>query len=263
MSRPTVGNGQTQPGALRHREILESLRQHGQVSANGLADQLGVTHETVRKDLVYLQEQGLLRRVHGGAVPVESVAYEPFVGLRTAHSEEKRRIALAARRFIPETGAVLVDSGSTTGALADVFPRSPNVLAITNSLPIALSMLGKAGTVATLGGRVRPETQATVDEWALRHLGSIRADVAFLGANAFSIEHGLATPDQSEAAVKAGFLRSARLRVLLADHSKSGRESVFNYAALDDIDVLVTDDGLAQRAAEELEEACGVAVIRA
>jgi DeoR family fructose operon transcriptional repressor len=139
----------------------------------------------------------------------------------------------------------------------------PHLLAITNSLPIAMALLPKAGSVAALGGRVRPQTQATVDEWALQHLGSIRADVAVLGANAFSVEHGLATPDQSEAAVKAGFVRSARLRVLLADHSKFGRESLFQYAALSDIDVLITDDGLTERAADNLLRGSGVEVIRA
>jgi DeoR family fructose operon transcriptional repressor len=263
MNRPPPGPGETQLAALRHQTILETLLERGQVSANGLAEQLGVTHETVRKDLLFLQERGLLRRVHGGAVPVESVAYEPSVGARTTYAAEKSRIAAAAKQFIPERGAVLIDSGTTTAALAEVFPPSPHVLAITNSLPIAMAMLPRAGTVATLGGKVRPETWATVDEWALQHLGSIRADVAFLGANAFSIEHGLATPDQSEAAVKAGFVRSARLRVLLADHSKFGRESVFRYAALTDIDVLVTDEGLTEQAAVELERSCGVEVIRA
>jgi DeoR family fructose operon transcriptional repressor len=196
-------------------------------------------------------------------VAVESVAYEPHVVARTTYTKEKARIAAAAVQFVPETGAVLLDSGTTTGALAEVFPSRPGVLAITNSLPIALSLLPRAGAVAMLGGRVRPETLATVDEWALRHLESIRADVAFLGANAFSVEHGLATPDQGEAAVKGAIVRSARLRVLLADHSKLGRESVYRYAALPDVDVLVTDAGLTDEVAAELEQKCGVEVVRA
>lgn len=261
--RPTPGAGEAQLAASRQQVILDALVERGQVSANGLAEQLGVTHETVRKDLLLLQERGLLRRVHGGAVPVEPLAYEPHVSARTTYAAEKARIAAAAKQFIPETGAVLLDSGTTTTALAEVFPPRPFVLAITNSFPVAMAMLPKAGTVVSLGGRVRRETQATVDEWALHHLESIRADVAFLGANAVSVEHGLATPDQSEAAVKAGFIRAARLRVLLADHSKFGRESVFAYAALTDIDVLVTDDGLTERAQAELEKRCGVEVIRA
>lgn len=257
------GEGETQLAALRHQLIVRSLLEHGQVSTNGLAEQLGVTHETVRKDLLHLQQRGVLRRVHGGAVPVESLAHEPFVGARTSQVEEKARIAKAASQFVPDAGAVIVDSGSTTAAFADVFPVSSDVLAMTNSLPVAMALLGRAGTVVTLGGRVREETQATVDEWALGHLESVRADVAFLGANALSIDHGLATPDHSEASVKAAFVRAARLRVLLADHTKVGRESVFRYAGLEEIDVLVTDDGLSVGIARELESAGGIEVIRA
>lgn len=263
MTRPRGGDGEQQLAALRHQLILDSLLEKGQVSTNGLVDRLGVTHETVRKDLVHLQERGLLRRVHGGAVPVESLAHEPFVTARTDQAQEKARIAQAAAQFVPDAGAVIMDSGTTTAALADVFPPSPDVLAITNSLPIALSLLSRAGTVVTLGGRARPETQATVDEWALRHLETVRADVAFLGANAFSAEYGLATPDQAEAAVKAAFVRSARMRVLLADHTKLGRESVFHYARLEELDVLVTDEGMTPAAAHELERACGIEVVRA
>lgn len=263
MTRARPSGGETQLAALRHQVILDLLGEDGQVSANALSERLGVTHETVRKDLLHLQERGRLRRVHGGAVPVESLAHEPLVGARTAQAEEKARIARAAAQFVPDEGAVILDSGSTTAALAEAFPASPTVLAITNSLPVAVMLLGRAGTVVTLGGRVRAETQATVDEWALRHLETVRADVAFLGANACSVEHGLATPDQSEAAVKAAFVRSARLRVLLADHTKFGRESVFHYATLEEIDFVVTDTGMTDRAARELEKACGVEVVRA
>ncbi len=262
MSQTTPPGGDVQLAAQRHQAILDTLHSTGQVSAAGIAEAFGVTHETVRKDLLHLQERGLLQRVHGGAVPVESVSYEPHVGSRTTYAAEKSRIAAAARRFLPERGAVLLDSGTTIAALAEAFPPSPEVIAITNSLPIAITLLRRAGTVATLGGRVRPETQATVDEWALRHLESVRADVAFLGANAFSLEHGLATPDQAEAAVKRAFVRSARLRVLLADHSKAGRESVFRYAELTDLDVLVTDTGMDRDEAAHLEQTCGVEVIR-
>ncbi|CCH80007.1 putative transcriptional regulator, DeoR family [Nostocoides japonicum T1-X7] len=262
MNHPTPAAGDFHLAAQRHQAILDTLRTRGQVSAAGIAETFGVTHETVRKDLLYLQDRGLLQRVHGGAVPVESLSYEPHVGARTSYADEKARIAAAARQFVPESGAVLLDSGTTIAALAEAFPQSPQVIAITNSLPIALALLRRAGTVTTLGGRVRAETQATVDEWALRHLESVRADVAFLGANAFSLEHGLATPDQAEAAVKQAFVESARLRVLLADHSKAGRESVFRYAELADIDVLVTDTGMDRDEAAHLEQSCGVEVIR-
>lgn len=257
-----AAGGDPQLAASRHQIILDTLRSRGQVSANALADSLGVTHETVRKDLVHLQELGLLRRVHGGAVPVEALTHEVPVGGRTAYGPEKARIAEAARQFLPETGAVLVDSGSTTAAFAESLPMQPRLVAFTNSLPIALTLLPRLRGVTILGGRIRTETLGTADAWTVRSLEGVRADVAFLGANAISVDYGLATPDEVEAEVKGGLIRAARLRVLLADHSKFGRESVHRYAVLSDIDVLVTDTGLSQSDADAITCEHGVEVVR-
>ena len=257
-----AGVPENQLAAQRHQFILDTLRTRGQVGAKAVADSLGVTHETIRKDLVLLQERGLLRRVHGGAVPVESLAYEPPVTSRTARGEEKARIAAAAREFVPATGVVLFDSGTTTTGLAEIMPIAPELMAFTNSLPIAETLLGRVGTLSILGGRVRRETQASVDNWALRALESLRADVAFLGANAFSLEHGLSTPDEAEAAIKGAMVRAARMRVLLADSSKFGREAIYRYAQIADVDVLVTDSGLDPSDADRLTRECGVEVVR-
>ncbi len=239
------------------------LRSAGQVRAVDLANDLGVTHETVRKDLVMLESRGLLRRVHGGALPVESLSYEPDVSERTVQSEEKRRIAEAAAALVPDQGAVLLDAGSTVAALADAFPQTAQVTVVTNALPIALSLLGfPLVSVHTVGGRVRPTTMAEVDHWALRALAEVRVDVAFLGTNACSVKHGLSTPDDSEAAVKRAMIAAAERRVLLADHTKFTRSSVFTYADLSDIDVLVTDEGLPTDVRRDIGQ-CGVEVVTA
>jgi DeoR family transcriptional regulator, fructose operon transcriptional repressor len=247
----------------RHQAILRKLRSNGQIRALETAQELGVTHETIRKDLVQLESRGLLRRVHGGALPVETLSYEPSVTQRTSHAAEKRRIAAAAVSYIPTEGAILLDAGSTTAALADAFPTGPTLTVITNTLPIALSLLGYPNvTVHTLGGRVRSTTMAEVDHWALRTLGELHVDVAFLGTNAFSIADGLSTPDDSEAAVKRAMIQAARQCILLADHTKYGRRAVFQYAEMTSIDVLVTDKGMTPREARALE-AIGVEVVRA
>jgi DeoR family fructose operon transcriptional repressor len=248
--------------ARRHQLILRKLRTEGQVRAVDLAQDLGVTHETIRKDLLLLDGRGLLRRVHGGALPVDALSYEPSVATRTAFSAEKRRIAAAAAELVPIEGAILLDAGSTTAALADNFPTRSHLTVITNTLPIALALLAHPNlSVHTVGGRVRATTMAEVDHWALRALLEVHVDVAFLGTNAFSIEHGLSTPDDSEAAVKGAMVAAARRRILLADHSKLGRTAVFRYADLASIDVLVTDTGMADKDAEALARH-GLEVIR-
>jgi len=252
-----------QPASTRQAAILGTLRMRGQVRAVKMAEELGVTHETIRKDLLTLESHGLLRRVHGGAVPVESLSFEPAIGARTSQAEEKRRIAAAAAEFLPPTGAILLDSGTTTEAFAAQLPPASSLVAITNALPVALVLMSHPQlTVHLLGGRIRSATMATVDTWALRDLREVQADVAFVGANAFSLQHGLSTPDSAEAAVKQAMVHAARLTVLLADHTKFGRDAVFTYAELDAIDVLVTDEGLSASDARDLESAAGIEVVR-
>lgn len=251
------------PANARHASILQTLRARGQLRAVQMADDLKVTHETIRKDLMTLEAHGLLRRVHGGAVPVESLSFEPSISARTAMSAEKQRIAEAATEFVPATGAVLIDSGTTTAAFAGHLPRGAMLVAVTNAVPIALTLMGHPLlTVHILGGRVRPATMATVDSWALRDLREVRADVAFVGTNAFTLERGLSTPDGAEAAIKTAMVTSARLTVLLADHTKFGQDAVFKYGDLTDIDVLVTDDGMTPAEAASISAAAGVEVLR-
>jgi DeoR family fructose operon transcriptional repressor len=252
-----------QPASSRQSAILGTLRTRGQLRAVKMAEELGVTHETIRKDLLTLEAHGLLRRVHGGAVPVESLSFEPAIDARTSMVEEKQRIAAAATEFLPPSGAILLDSGTTTLALAANLPPGSSLIAITNALPIALALMTHPQlTVHLLGGRIRSATMATVDSWALRNLTEVQADVAFVGANAFSLEHGLSTPDSAEAAVKSAMVKAARLTVLLADHTKFGRDAVFRYADLDVIDVLVTDKGMSASDAQALESEAGIEVVR-
>ncbi|MCW2846174.1 MAG: putative transcriptional regulator, DeoR family [Marmoricola sp.] len=229
----------------RHQVILDRLRVAGRVDVADMMTDIGVTNETIRKDLIELERQGLLRRVHGGAVPVGQLTYEPSVSSRIDHQAEKRRIATAALAHLPEGGTVLIDAGSTTAELVDVLPDDRELTVYTNTLTIAVGLVHRPRTtVMLLGGRVRPLTMAGVDDWAARALSEINVDVAFLGANAISIDRGLTTPDNAEAAIKRLMLHSAQRRILLADHTKLGRVSLCKHADLADIDLLITDDGV-------------------
>jgi DeoR family fructose operon transcriptional repressor len=242
--------------AQRKQAIITRLRATGRVDAADVATRLGVTKETVRKDLIGLERQGLLRRVHGGAVPVEQLSFEPAVSTRTYYSEEKSRIAAAALAHLPAQGSVLIDAGSTTARLAELIPADRELTVYTNTLSIALTLITRPRlTVVTLGGRIRPLTLAAVDDWAARALSEINVDVAFLGANAISVERGLTTPDQAEAAIKRLMLASARRRILLADHSKVGAVSLCKHADLSDIDLLITDTGLPEAELRALQAA--------
>ncbi|HEV7706694.1 MAG TPA: DeoR/GlpR family DNA-binding transcription regulator [Asanoa sp.] len=248
----------------RQEEILRVARAQGRVDVTALADGFRVTAETIRRDLTVLERAGVLRRVHGGAIPVERIGYEPALAARdSVLITEKERIAKAALAELPDEGAVILDAGSTTARLAQALPADRELFVVVNS-PVLATLLGTRAnlTVLLLGGRVRGKTLATVDDWALRPLADMYVDVAFMGTNGCSVERGLTTPDPAEATVKRAMIAAARRVVLLADHTKIGNDYLARFGALTDLDVLITDTGVDAELAGDVE-AAGVRVVRA
>ncbi|GAA1858053.1 DeoR/GlpR family DNA-binding transcription regulator [Asanoa iriomotensis] len=248
----------------RQEEILRLARAQGRVDVTALADGFQVTAETIRRDLTVLERAGVLRRVHGGAIPVERIGFEPALAARdTVLITEKERIAKAALAELPDEGAVILDAGSTTARLAQALPTDRELSVVVNS-PVLATLLGTRAnlTVLLLGGRVRGKTLATVDDWALRPLADMYVDVAFMGTNGCSVERGLTTPDPAEATVKRAMIAAARRVVLLADHTKIGNDYLARFGDLTDLDVLITDTGLDAELAGDVE-ATGVRVVRA
>jgi len=248
----------------RHQKILATARADGRVDVAGLATALDVTPETIRRDLTALERHGLVRRVHGGAIPVERLGFEPGIADREGMlSGEKERIAKAALDELPDGGAVILDAGTTTVRLAELLPDDRDLTVVTHALPVATVLAPRANiTLHLVGGTVRGRTLAAVGSWALRELAEIHADVAFLGTNAISVEHGLSTPDLAEAAVKQALTAAARRTVVVADHTKLGRTDFAHVAPLSAVDTLITDSGAAVELVDELE-AAGLQVVRA
>ena len=242
----------------RQQAIAGLVAQRGRVAVTAVAEHFGVTTETVRRDLALLERAGMLRRVHGGAVPAGTLTVlEPALGERRGtRTEAKRRIAAAALTLLPDgSGSVILDGGSSTAALAELLPGDRALVAATNSVPIAARLAGAPGiTLHLLGGLVRGVTQSAVGESTLRGLADLRADVVFLGANGVSADHGFSTPDEAEAAVKRAMTRAGQTVVVLADSTKLGREHLVRFATLQDVDVLVTDDEADPATVAELED---------
>lgn len=248
----------------RHQQILARARSEGRVDVASLAIELDVTPETVRRDLTALERHGLVRRVHGGAIPVERLGFEPGIADREGVlSGEKERIAKAALDELPDGGAIILDAGTTTVRLAELLPSDRELTVVTHALPVATVLATRQGmTLHLVGGTVRGRTLAAVGTWALRDLSDIHADVAFLGTNGISVEHGLTTPDLAEAAVKRALVAAARRTVVLADHTKVGRADFVHVAPIGAVDTLITDAGVDAELAEELESV-GLRVVRA
>lgn len=248
----------------RQQEILNRARQAGRVEVRDLAEMLDVTAETVRRDLTQLERRGLLRRMHGGAIPVERLGIEPAVSDREGRmAGEKERIAKAALEELPDGGAIILDAGTSTIRLAEALPHDRELIVVTHSLPIASVLATRTNiTLHVLGGMIRGRTLAAVGPWALRALQDIHADVTFLGTNGITVDQGLTTPDLAEAAVKRALVDSARRTVVLADHTKFGRADFSHVAPLEAIDTVITDTGVEPDLAEEVETA-GPRVVRA
>ncbi|MPY82033.1 MAG: DeoR family transcriptional regulator [Actinophytocola sp.] len=248
----------------RQQRIAERARSQGRVDVTALAADFDVTTETIRRDLTALERQGVVRKVHGGAIPVERIGFEPGLSTRDAvMTTEKERIGKAALAELPDEGALLIDAGTTTARLAEVMPGDRELTVVTNAPLIATTLVGHSmTTVLMIGGKVRGRTMATVDDWALRALADTYVDVAFIGTNGVSAERGLTTPDTGEAAVKRAMIAAARRVVVLTDHTKVGNDCLARFGSLSDVDVLITDTGLDADAAEELS-AAGPKVVRA
>jgi DeoR family fructose operon transcriptional repressor len=243
----------------RQQAIAARVARRGRMSVADIAQDYDVTTETVRRDLTVLERAGVVRRVHGGVVPAESLSMiEAAVAERdSANAPQKDRIACAALALLPaEPATVLFDAGTTTTRMAALLPRDRQLMIVTHAVPIAARVAGLNNVdLRLLPGRVRSTTQAAVGADTIAALSQLRADIAFLGTNGISVEHGLTTPDSEEAAAKHAMVQSARTVVVLADSSKLGAELTHRFARIEEVDVLVTDEGIEDADRRALEHA--------
>lgn len=220
-----------------------------------ISERLGVTTETVRRDLDTLERRGLLRRVRGGAELLRTTPFEQALAARhAAQYEDKLVIARRVVAELPEDGVVILDSGSLTFVCAQALPKDRELVVVTNNLPAA-QLLADCDSirVITLPGLVRGLTAASVDAWTTRRLSSITADLAIIGVNGLTTSHGLTTTNPEEAAAKRGMLLAARRRVVPVISGKIGRNSFCSFAALAEVDVIITDGHADEETVRELE----------
>lgn len=230
--------------AERHRRILDLLQTHQRLTTEHFAERLGVSRETVRRDLIELERCGQLARVHGGAVPPSATARpEPAYVERTGlHLPQKHEIAHLAAGLIEPGQACFLDAGSTTLALAEALVRKEGLVIITNSLEAATALAQVPGNeVRLLGGRLETDVPATYGEQTVAEIGRLQVDWAFVSPVGFDAANGAMDYLWHEATVARAMLARARQRVVLADASKLGEASRIQICPATDVDVLVTD----------------------
>lgn len=240
----------------RQRAITSLLKMldGGRASVTQISEQLGVTTETVRRDLDTLERRGLLRRVRGGAELTPTTPFEEALAARHAEQyEDKVEIARRVSAELPEDGVVILDSGSLTFVCAQELPRDRGLVVVTNNLPAAQLLADSDSVrVITLPGLVRGLTAAAVDSWTTRRLGTLTVDLAIIGVNGLTTGQGLTTTNPEEAATKRAMLLAARRRIVPVISGKLGRNSFCAFAALSEVDLVVTDAGVRDELVGEL-----------
>jgi DeoR family fructose operon transcriptional repressor len=249
--------------APRRREQLRALtRESGVIRIEDLCRRLRVSPATVRRDLDELERAGTIRRVHGGAVSVESRLDEPVFADKTSRAlREKRRIAEAALAFIEPEDTIYLDGGSTVLELARLLRDRANLTVVTNSLRAAQELEGRGPRLILVGGELRRLSQALVGPLTRLMLGELHLDKAFMGTMGFAAREGLTTTDPGEAFTKEIVMKQARQVILLADSSKAGKVSFASSGQWDRVHAVVTDKGINKDLSRHLAEK-GVKLVR-
>lgn len=247
----------------RQERILEMLADKGVVEVTTLSDELGVSAVTIRADLDALEKRRLVRRVRGGAMALRPARFERPLDLPSqSFSEEKERIAEVAASLVRDGETIILDSGTTTLALAQALPKTlTDVVVVTNNLDIAGALQPHQGiTVIVTGGRLKrggrnANSRSLISPFGTHLLREINADAVFLCCAGVEATRGFTNGNWEEAEIKQAMIASALRVIFVADHGKIGHVGSARIASLEQADMLVTDNGAAAADIQALEQA--------
>ena len=241
----------------RRREILELLQNEGRVLVRELAKRFRTSLITIRKDLEFLHHQGQLERTHGGALPLRTGALRDrtLQEKERLHRQEKLRIAAAAVRMIRPGQVVILDSGTTTTAIARACRQFRSLTVITNATNIAQELAGTSVEVLLTGGTLRKNSFSLVGPLAEESLRRLSADLLFLAVDGFDVRYGLTTPNLLEARVNRAMAEAARRTIVVCDSSKFGRRSLSLIIPASAVHETITDRKIAKPYLKALRDA--------
>ncbi|ADZ90854.1 DeoR/GlpR family DNA-binding transcription regulator [Marinomonas mediterranea] len=237
----------------RYKEIVDYLKDTSLATVDELVNKIDVSPATIRRDLIDLEQQGAVRRTHGGVTLNNFVAKQLTVQEKnTLYTEEKQRIAKAAAECVTAGKTIILDAGTTTMEIAKNISHIP-LRVITPDLRIALFLSQfKQIQVTTLGGEIDSSSQSCVGEHARQLLNSIYTDLAFISCNFWSMKHGVSTPTEAKKALKVDMINCSEKSILVADSGKYNAFSLFKVDDLDAFHEIITDDGMNEEDIEAL-----------
>jgi DeoR family transcriptional regulator of aga operon len=238
----------------RRQYIVALAQQHGRVLVEELSESLGISRITIRKDLDYLQDRGVLLRTHGGALlPNSGALSDPSLQEKEGrHTSEKQRISVVAADLVQEGQCVLLDSGTTTTAIARRLKKFSNLTVITNAVNIAAELSGTNFDVLLTGGSLRKNSFSLVGPLAEDMLRDMHADILFLGVDGFDLDVGLTTPNVMESRVNRAMVKASATVVAVCDSTKFNRRSLSKIVDASAIHHVITDSNLPRETADAL-----------
>jgi DeoR family transcriptional regulator, fructose operon transcriptional repressor len=234
----------------RKLEIKALLEKEKMVSINRLSEVFGISYLTVRRDLEKLEEEGIIKKVHGGAMLIKGFEPEPvFHKQKELYKDEKSRIAAEASSRIKDGDFIIIESGSTALELVKYLENKKNLKVTTAGMPILVELWSLANKkrdieVIACGGILRPEVSTFVGSYATNFFKGINVDIAFVGAQALSIDKGISTATFVDADIFRAVVENANKVILLCDSSKFETRSYVNVAPVSSIDEIITDSGI-------------------
>jgi len=240
----------------RRRAVLEMLQEDGRVLVRDLAKHFRTSLITIRKDLEFLHHQGQLERTHGGALPVKTGALmdSSLQEKERLRRQEKVRIAAAAAQMIAKGQVIILDSGTTTTAIARACRQLKNLTIITNAMNIAAELSDSPIEVILTGGVLRRNSYSLVGPLAEESLRKLSADLLFLAVDGFDVRYGLTTPNLLEARVNRAMAECARRTVVVCDSSKFGRRSLSLILPTSAVHETITDKNISKHDLKALRD---------
>ena len=248
--------------AERRKYILDSIVRDGLVKVADLASSLGVTQTTIRKDLNHLEQEGLLYRAYGSALPTTIPVMDINLNnKKLINFEAKQRIARAAATMIEENDSIILSSGSSIAIFAESLKAKGRLNVVTTAVNISMHLGDVQGvTVMQVGGILYSNTLSVVGNDAIQAIKSVYCSKLFIGVDGFSLDHGITCGTVEEAELTQQMINSAAQTIVLADSSKLGKRGFARICSIDKISVIITDSGLPEES-RRLIEALGVRVV--
>ncbi|AST57722.1 DeoR family transcriptional regulator [Thermoanaerobacterium thermosaccharolyticum] len=247
----------------RQQKIVELLNSNGSMKVQDLAKLFQVSKETIRRDLAYLSEKGLVKKSHGGALSnnyeLNTVSLESRIG---KNMDLKMQLCKKALEYIPPNGVIYLDTGSTIHCLAELLSQMSGYTIVTASLNVANTLVKSNNRILLTGGQLNPTTMAIDGLQTIDFISKIKVDTAFLGTNGFEQHNGPAGTDFSDVQAKQTIVRNSRTNIVISESRKASYSALLQYADWRDIDYFITDSDLPLETKQKLDDMTTVIIVQ-